>query len=339
MHRLNRQLPLTLLLAIGCGPALVDPGESESGASSDAQPQTDADGTSNGPASTTTSGPPAPTTVASTTTTTTSSTTTTATVSTVTTLPPDDSSGAVSESSESSESSEGGVDSNGFIIDIPDRLGPPCSVWLQDCRNGEKCTPWASDGGEFYNGTRCVPIAASPNGPGEACTVEGVPTSGADDCDAESMCFGVTDDGVGICEPFCAGDEVQSFCTDPGRSCVAGGGGVLSLCLPDCDPLLQGCVADYACYPWDSGFVCAPDDSDGEGIDDVACEYLNDCAAGNMCVAAVEVADCESQFCCTPYCSVAEPNSCGGAGEECVALFGPGQGPPEFSDHGVCSLP
>ncbi len=299
---------VALTVAIGCGPALTGPGESETGTSSEGRTQTGSDATSNGPVGTTTSGPPASTTVASTTT------------ATVTTLPPGDS-------------------SNGFIFDIPDHIDPSCSVWLQDCGEGEKCAPWAVDGGDVYNSTRCVPVSPNPNAPGDACAVEGISTSGVDDCDAASMCFGVTDEGVGICEPFCIGEETQPLCADPGRSCVSSGGGVLALCLPNCDPLLQDCATDYGCYPWGSGFICGPDATQGQGVDDVACSFLNDCALGYICVPAAEVADCTDASCCTPYCSVAEPNSCAGSGEECVPLFERGEGPPQFDDHGVCSLP
>jgi hypothetical protein len=48
--------------------------------------------------------------------------------------------------------------SAGFIVD-PDGGGPSieCDQWAQDCPPGEKCMPWANDGGSSWNATRCFP--------------------------------------------------------------------------------------------------------------------------------------------------------------------------------------
>jgi hypothetical protein len=65
-----------------------------------------------------------------------------------------------------------------------------CDLWKQDCPPGEKCMPWANDGGGSWNATRCTPLAEDPRQPGEPCTVEGSGVSGRDDCDIRAMCWG-----------------------------------------------------------------------------------------------------------------------------------------------------
>ena len=84
----------------------------------------------------------------------------------------------------------GVVDTGEVWLDLP----TSCSTFAQDCPPGFKCMPWASDGGNSWNATRCVPIAPDPNAPGEPCTVEGSGVSGLDDCDGTSMCWDVDPD-------------------------------------------------------------------------------------------------------------------------------------------------
>ena len=94
----------------------------------------------------------------------------------------------------------GVVDTGEVWLDLP----TSCSTFAQDCPPGFKCMPWASDGGNSWNATRCVPIAPDPNAPGEPCTVEGSGVSGLDDCDGISMCWEVDPDAVeGHCVSIC----------------------------------------------------------------------------------------------------------------------------------------
>src|SRR6187431_2409029 len=74
---------------------------------------------------------------------------------------------------------DGGFDDAGFIQD-PDGGGVSieCDGWAQDCQAGEKCMPWANDGGMTWNAMRCSPLAPDPALAGEACTVEGAAFSG-----------------------------------------------------------------------------------------------------------------------------------------------------------------
>ena len=64
--------------------------------------------------------------------------------------------------------------------------------------------PWANDGGDEWNATRCSPIADVPTQVGELCMVEGSGTSGIDDCDQGLVCWQVDPDtNVGVCHALC----------------------------------------------------------------------------------------------------------------------------------------
>ena len=69
-----------------------------------------------------------------------------------------------------------GGSSCGFVCDSSDTAGDTCDLWEQDCPEGEKCNPWANDGGASWNALRCVPIDPNPDGVGEPCTVSGIVT-------------------------------------------------------------------------------------------------------------------------------------------------------------------
>src|SRR5690349_13167900 len=61
----------------------------------------------------------------------------------------------------------------GDFIPVPDwPFGDECDIWEEDCPEGYKCMPWANDGGNAWNATRCSPIAPDAHAPGESCTVE-----------------------------------------------------------------------------------------------------------------------------------------------------------------------
>ncbi len=239
----------------------------------------------------------------------------------------------------------------GFIED-PDGGGVSieCSVWDQDCDEGQKCAPWANDGGNAWNATKCVPIDPAMNQPGDACSVEGSGVSGVDSCDVSSMCWNV--DGktnMGTCVAFCTGSEAAPVCDNPSTSCSIANEGVLILCLPTCDPNLQDCPEGEACYGIDTSYVCAPDASGEMGAYPDPCEFINACDAGSFCLDAslypTEACDGASG-CCTPTCIVGDPGACPGApaGVECVPWFQDGERPPPAecggSDElGICSLP
>ena len=223
---------------------------------------------------------------------------------------------ADTETTDTMDTTETGI-SSGFITD-PDGGGVSieCSVWDQDCAEGEKCSAWANDGGSSWNATRCVPLDPNPAQPGDPCTVEGSGVSGIDTCDVSSMCWDVDPEmNVGTCVAFCTGSENAPVCDDPTTSCSIANDGTLILCLPTCDPLTQNCAEGQACYPIDNSFVCAPDASgEDQGADNDPCEFLNACDMGNICVNPAIVQGCPAGAggCCQNVCDLtADPGDQG----------------------------
>lgn len=246
-------------------------------------------------------------------------------------------------------SEDDGDDDNGTFILEPDG-GPSvkqCDIWAQDCPQDEKCMPWSSMGGDL-DATRCVAIADDPGEPGDPCMVDG-PGSGMDDCAKEAMCWNVNEEGIGVCIAFCDGNQNAPVCSDPENTCSISNDGVLALCLPSCDPLIQNCNIDAgeACYlnGVTNTFICGPDASLDGGAYGEACDamYINVCNAGLLCAAATTVPDCPgSTGCCTPFCPVSEGDEgCPGAagGQQCLPVYAEGEAPPGYADVGVCAIP
>jgi len=258
---------------------------------------------------------------------------------------------------ESDGSSSGGTDTTdtdgcsfiGCGTDTEDTCGAggaacECDVWAQDCPEGEKCAPWANDGGSSWNATRCVSVDSSPGVPGDPCVAEGGGLSGFDDCGEGSMCWDVDETGMGTCISFCSGNEAAPVCEDPDASCVIANDGVLILCLPSCDPLLSDCAEGSACYPTENSFVCVFDASGEAGAYADPCEFTNVCDPGLWCAPAQAVPGCATGSCCTPFCDRSDPDAsaaCPGAagGQECVPWYEEGQVPPGFEDVGSCMIP
>ena len=129
----------------------------------------------------------------------------------------------------------------------------PCDAWAQDCPKGEKCVPRASDGGPDVDMMYCTSIPADPVPLGEACTVEGYPTSGIDDCELGALCWDVDPDELsGTCAPLCGATPKAPQCPED-HACLIDNGGVLSICLPACD--LAAANPDKSCA---IGTVCSP---------------------------------------------------------------------------------
>ncbi|MCX4242327.1 ribulose phosphate epimerase [Paraliomyxa miuraensis] len=224
-----------------------------------------------------------------------------------------------------------------------------CDIFAQDCPPGEKCMPWANDGGSAWNATRCSPIAMNPGQPGDECTVEGSGTSGIDDCDLGSMCWDVDPEtNVGTCVAMCTGDESNPICEDPDTSCAIANDGAIVLCLPNCDPILQDCAEGQACYPIQDAWSCAPDASGESGVYGDPCEFINVCDPGLICLGAGAVPPgeaCEGAAgCCTEVCDLTDPTGdaqCSGqaGGQTCQPWYEEGSAPPGYEDVGACALP
>ena len=264
--------------------------------------------------------------------------------------PPDDGTSTGTGSSELDD----GVDSSSFLCGSPggdpstmahcqpDWNSTPfeCDLFAQDCADGDKCTPWAADGGPAWNGTRCTPIAPEPDAVGQPCTVEGNGVSGIDSCALGSMCFGVDPEtNEGTCQPHCGGDRSAPTCADPAALCTTANDGALWLCLPGCQPLEGGCGEEEVCVldPILSAWFCAPaiDPPTAEGE---PCEHLNVCGAGQACAYEGLVEGCEGPGCCTQLCDVTAPETCPPEAPQCLIAYPPPHdGPPGAESVGVCT--
>jgi len=249
---------------------------------------------------------------------------------------------------EGPDPSDSSGNASGNFIQDPDgnSINNECDIWAQDCPEGEKCMPWANDGGSSWNATRCSPLDPNPSQPGDPCTVEGSGVSGIDNCALSSMCWDVNPEtNEGTCVVFCSGSEANPVCEDPTTQCVIANEGVLILCLPNCDPLIQDCPEGQACYPATDTFVCGPDAGGEAGAYGDGCEFVNFCDPGLFCANPDVVPNCDGAAgCCSEYCdlSVADPDAaCSGAagGQMCTPWYEEGQAPPGFEDVGACAIP
>ncbi|MEZ4383711.1 MAG: hypothetical protein R3A79_20435 [Nannocystaceae bacterium] len=219
-----------------------------------------------------------------------------------------------------------------------------CDIWAQDCPVGEKCMPWANDGGNAWNATKCSAIDANPAAIGDPCNGGGV--SGEDNCDLGSMCYYVdSETNMGVCVPFCVGSADNPMCENLQDQCSISNDGVLILCRQTCDPLSQDCQGNAACLgaAGSDKFVCIVDASGEEGQVGDPCEYLNACDPGLLCASADFVPGCQASGCCTEFCDLNEPDpdstcSQNGEGVMCISYYD-GEAPPEYEHVGICILP
>jgi hypothetical protein len=245
------------------------------------------------------------------------------------------------------ESADSATEDDGVIFLIePDGGGAAfeCDLFAQDCPDGEKCMPWANDGGT-WNATRCSPIDDNPGQPGDECSVEGNGASGIDSCDLAAMCWDVDPKtNMGLCVAMCTGDSSNPICDDPSTTCSIANDGAIVLCLPICDPILQDCPEGSACYPVAEDFVCGPDASGEMGAYGDPCAFINVCDPGLMCLDASATPNCESAACCSEVCDLSDPAGdaqCSGAaeGQTCTPWYEEGAAPPGYEDVGACALP
>lgn len=274
------------------------------------------------------------------------STTTTTTATTTPVDPSTDDGSAMttigSTTAEDDTTDEGG---GSFYAVRPDGGGLQfdCDVLAQDCPPGDKCMPWADDGSNTWNATRCAPIANDPDAPGEPCTVEGSPASGIDSCELGAMCFHVDPETFeGTCVAMCTGTPMSPQCEAPEQACLIANDGVLALCLDTCDPLAPACDPGMGCYPSGLGddFFCLPT-AEVPGTQGQPCEGLATCDPGLVCLDAAAFPDCAGLACCTEYCDTSAGLPCPGAAEGvvCQPWYEDGMAPPGLETVGVCTLP
>lgn len=222
--------------------------------------------------------------------------------------------------------------------------GGPCDPWLEDCPEGQKCMPYADDGGIVWNAYKCSALVPDPDGLGEPCSMIGPPLGGEDTCEKHTMCWDVDPDtGLGTCIGMCTGTLREPGCADPNALCIIPADGVLQICLPTCHPLLQDCAADELCLPNPHGFdfLCI-EQAEGFSADVFeTCEFLNTCAPGLVCVIPDLAAECDpvSVGCCLPFCDLSLPNDCPGQGQQCLPWYEQGKAPAGLESVGVCGIP
>lgn len=241
--------------------------------------------------------------------------------------------GSTSTSTSASEtptSTSGGTTAGEDFVVGPDVGGTiTCDSWTQDCREGEKCTAWAADGGTAWNATKCVPVTGQQK-PGEPCTAEGGGVSGVDDCVEGAMCWQVDAGGKGQCVALCTGSEEAPVCEELNdgcgtTQCAITNAGALNICLDSCDPLAQDCPGDDRCLPVSGTFVCFLDAGESGAVFD-PCEFANSCDKGLLCAAATAAIECDQEAvgCCVPMCSIAAGDAgCPGVGQQCLPIHDP----------------
>lgn len=226
--------------------------------------------------------------------------------------------------------------------------GVMCNPAAQDCPDGQKCTAYQSTPTPGWDANQCVPEPANGGGVGDPCQIDMGESvfSGLDNCAEGNICLNFDfDTGLGgACVEFC---DTEGKCLETAGGnavCVEGSNmGVLPICLPACDPLLQDCPDDQGCYgdPSLDGFICfSPDTGMGDGTDNAPCEFTNACAPGFSCqdAATVEGCDANAIACCTPFCSVSGGDAACAPMEDCVPFY-PSNPPAGLEDVGVCAIP
>lgn len=315
----DRLGPLSLLLLLACGPSV---------------PMSSADTTSTSSATTESPGSTTPTSEG------------TSSAPADTTSAPTSTSTSDALSTSTTDSSAADPGSTGCQFFCPGDFGPSspsCDPFAQDCPEGEKCSPYADDGGTSWNNDKCVPIVPDPDLPGEPCTVLDSEVSGVDSCDLGSMCWNV-DDGtlIGTCVPLCAGNPETGVCPEP-LTCASFNENTLPLCLPRCDPLAPDCPPADTCVanPVGVGFICIPDGSGDEGQPFDPCEFASACDPGLACKEPTVSSECDPNIagCCTPFCDLNLPPDCPDAMQTCLPYFGMDPAPPGHENVGFCSLP
>ena len=184
-----------------------------------------------------------------------------------------------------------------------------CDTFLQDCPAGEKCLPWANDGGSSWNASRCSPVVPDAGAPGEPCSVDGSAVSGLDDCQRGAMCWEVNPEtNEGTCVAMLVGSGGHPICANPLDVPYLSAGHALTICLPGCHPLKDACGAAEGCYPSDNGFACMLERAPNKGLAGDRCRWPNDCHDGLTCVNNTLVPDCTGAGCCMPYCDLEAPD-------------------------------
>lgn len=216
-----------------------------------------------------------------------------------------------------------------------------CTPLADDCPQDERCMPWANDGGDAWNSTRCSPIDPQAAAIGEPCSVEGNAVSGIDSCGLDAMCWGVDAKTLmGTCRAMCAPtDDTPDATCEADQQCVAFNEGQLPICVPPCNPLAETPCEDPGeiCRFTEQGMHCLPEQGGivvGSGMQ---CGGEPGCDPGFACLSDPFV-NCEAGECCTPFCDLDDPT----ANDQCAAIDPSMECLPAVdrtSNVGVCAMP
>lgn len=231
------------------------------------------------------------------------------------------------------------VMSAGFIYGDPTGgVAIECSVWDQDCGEDEKCAPWANDGGDVHNATRCVPLDATPAAVGEPCVVEGSFVSGIDSCDIAALCTPLDEDSnEGVCTALCTGSVEAPSCegNDEDAVCMVLVDLVLNVCGARCNPVTDTCTDGSACQAVGDTWGCLPTGNLEVGE---PCFEANSCVEGAACVGMDALCPAGSDTCCSQVCdlSAPDPDAACTDGRTCIDFYPLGDAPPGYDNVGLC---
>ncbi len=219
---------------------------------------------------------------------------------------------------------------NMFVCSASEGVGD-CNPIEQDCPAGQRCVP-VGDG--TWTTTMCFDVADNPRQAGETCNETAGVTAGLDDCDRGLMCWSSDPQDPAVCRPLCDCTEDGPAC-DGGDFCNISNGGVLPLCTPACDPILQNCPSGDGCYFDDPGFSCSQDASSGRGDMGDPCEFINSCSAGLGCLPAPPMSGCAAAMCCAAWCELGAMECT--APMACTPVFEANMAPVGYEDVGYCA--
>ena len=240
-----------------------------------------------------------------------------------------------STNTDASSSTGGATDESGEPVTI-------CDPWAQDCPDAnQKCVPYDESGENVWNALKCIDIDPAPLPVGSPCLHPGSVADPSDNCEKGAICWDVDlDTKMGTCVAQCEGTPDAPIC-GAGTSCNIANGGVLTLCLADCDPLGQDCGQDQLCILAGDMWSCVDDGSEDQGQAFDSCEFVNSCDPGLACLTSALPIECdpEAAGCCLPLCDVSAPNTCPGADLVCASWYEDELAPPGKENLGVYRIP
>lgn len=254
--------------------------------------------------------------------------------------PPPDGSGSTNTSGGGPLSgSSGGSDGSGagFVPEPDGGCACDCDPFVQDCADGEKCSPVSTVGAAIYDSFHCVPIQPDPAAPGDSCTMIGGPATGLDDCESGTFCaFPDPTTLQGVCTALCGGTPSVPTCAHHDRTCTALSQ-ELFICVRSCNPVDQDpCPPGFLCQfggpelPW-----CRWDDGaraqHGDPCTPSGCGELG-CVPDD-----VEHACPHPEGCCAPWCDLEMPVCPDGT--QCASAFPNATVPPGYENIGLCIVP